>query len=60
MPISSAYERIMRTHILWIVHTHERDTSTIFESLSFISLAALLVNVIAKIACGGTFFSSTR
>ena len=36
-----------------MVHTHERETSTIRPRRSFISLAALLVNVIASILHGG-------
>ena len=53
--------RRMRTHILWMVHTHMLSAPSIMaERRSFISFAALLVKVMARIDEGYTPFSSTR
>ena len=53
--------RRMRTHMLWMVQIHMLSApSIIFARRSFISFAALLVKVIAKIDEGYTPFSSTR
>ena len=59
-PRLSAYILKMRTHMEWMVLTHMRRVSAMRESRSFISLAALLVKVMARIFSGGTPRSSTR
>ena len=58
-PIASASRLKIRTHIAWNVDTHISFASgpTRADTRSFISLAALLVKVIAKIFQGFTSFS---
>ena len=59
-PLRSAYILRMRTHMEWIVLTHIRRVSAMAERRSFISFAALLVKVMARIFSGGTPISPTR
>ena len=60
-PRFSANMRRMRTHMLWMVHTHMLSAPSIMaERRSFISFAALLVKVMARIDEGYTPFSSTK
>ena len=59
-PLRSAYILRMRTHMEWMVLTHMRRVSAMAERRSFISFAALLVKVMARIFSGGTPISPTR
>ena len=59
-PLRSAYILRMRTHMEWMVLTHIRRVSAMAERRSFISFAALLVKVMARIFSGGTPISPTR
>lgn len=61
-PILSISLRKMRTHIEWKVdiHTSSAAPPMIPAILSFISRAALLVNVIAKMFHGATCFSASK
>ena len=56
-PILSASNRKIRAHIEWKVLVHTLCEPRYFSIRSFISFAALLVKVIAKILYGSTPFS---
>ena len=61
-PMRSASRRSMRTHAEWNVDTHMRWATgpTRVATRSFISAAALLVNVMARISKGDTPRSAMR
>ncbi len=62
MPMRWPSRRKMRTHIEWNVPTHRSSATepTMRSRRDFISPAALLVNVTARMRSGATCFSPSR